>query len=88
MLPLPPHAAGPGTATVRGVDVALAVDVGGTKLAAALIDRAGSVLVRARVPTPDRAGAEVLWGALAELLSATVAQLPASRPVVVGVGCG
>ncbi|MFW6056284.1 MAG: ROK family protein, partial [Chloroflexota bacterium] len=31
----------------------LAIDIGGTKIAAALIDRSGSVLGRARDETPD-----------------------------------
>ncbi len=70
------------------MDVALAVDVGGTKLAAAMVDRRGSVLVRGQVPTPRGAGPETLWQTLVDLLSATVAQLPGSAPVVVGVGCG
>jgi glucokinase len=38
----------------------LAIDIGGTKLAAALVDRDGSVLSRAEVPTPDTAVADTL----------------------------
>ncbi|MGW4474022.1 ROK family protein [Nonomuraea sp. NPDC004354] len=59
----------------------LAVDIGGTKLAAALVDRAGTVLRSATRPTPR----EDVFGALALLVSEVVAEGPA--PVAVGIGC-
>lgn len=52
----------------RAQDVALAVDVGGTKIAAALVDLDGQVLDVAEVPTPVGGGAE----AVADALSAAV----------------
>jgi glucokinase len=86
------------------MDVALAVDIGGTKLAAALVTEGGHVLLRRTVPTPTGTGAEGLWDRLAalvgEVLAADGADVvaagrsdrdgPASgrRPVVCGVGCG
>jgi glucokinase len=67
--------------------VVLAVDVGGTKMAAAAVDPAGEILVQATVPTPASDDADAIFAALAaavdQVRSATVA-----RPVVCGVGCG
>jgi glucokinase len=61
----------------------LAVDIGGTKLAVALVDTDGRILWRDRVATPvtDRAG--TVWSALAEL----VGRAPAGAGLC-GVGCG
>lgn len=75
------------------MDVALAVDIGGTKLAAAVVTDGGQVLARRAVPTPRQAGAEDLWDRLAALLSRVRAEGaegggPRPRPVVCGVGCG
>ena len=50
----------------------LAVDIGGTKLAAGVVGPDGSVLIRDRVPTPARAP----WPALARLVSRVQAALP------------
>jgi glucokinase len=67
--------------------VVLAVDIGGTKMAAAVIDRSGSFVTSARAPTPCGTDPEATFGTLAsiihEVLSATTA--PAE---VCGVGCG
>jgi glucokinase len=46
------------------VATVLALDVGGTKLAAAVVDDAGRLLGRARVPTPTGTDAEALYEAL------------------------
>jgi glucokinase len=68
--------------TVSGTETVLAVDIGGTKMAAGLVDRAGHLGWSAQVPTP--AGqAEAIFAALVELL----------RPVppgslACGIGCG
>ena len=59
---------------------ALAVDIGGTKLAAGLVGEDGAVLERATARTP----ADGVWDALAAL----VAPFVASGPVACGVGCG
>jgi glucokinase len=67
--------------------VVLAVDIGGTKLAAAVVDGEGRLLDQARVDTPSSDDPEQVFGALAvvidRVLSAAVLQ-----PVVCGVGCG
>ncbi|WP_431893900.1 ROK family protein [Nonomuraea sp. bgisy101] len=59
----------------------LAIDIGGTKLAAALVDREGAVLRSATRPTPR----EDVFDALALLIAEMVAEGPV--PVAVGIGC-
>lgn len=62
----------------------LAIDIGGTKLAAGVVSTDGTVLIRDRVPTPTRAP----WPALARLVSRVQAALPGVRLTACGVGCG
>ena len=65
----------------------LAVDVGGTKLAAAVVLPSGPVLGAQVRPTPQGADAETLWDALRSLLSTVLGGV--GLPVLgVGVGCG
>lgn len=62
----------------------LAVDVGGTKLAAAKVNDDGSLGRAVRCPTPVTTDAEEVWAALAGLIGEL-----ASEPVVAaGIGCG
>lgn len=57
-------------------------------MAAALVDRDGALLARARRPTPPGADAETLFAALADLAGDVLAET-GERPVVAcGVGCG
>jgi glucokinase len=67
----------------------LAVDMGGTKIAAALVDREGRLVRSARSSTPQgrRADAETIWTALETLVAGLVAK--GDREISgVGVGCG
>ncbi|WP_146060077.1 ROK family protein, partial [Streptomyces sp. SM5] len=57
-----------------------ALDIGGTKIAGALVDRDGSLLVRARRSTPAQEDAESVMGAVGDVL----AELTAS-PLWAGV---
>jgi len=66
------------------VSRALAVDIGGTKIAAAVVDGEGRVVARDQASTPRGGDAEALFSALAAL----VAGLPAQGLAVCGVGCG
>lgn len=64
----------------------LAVDIGGTKLAAGRVDAGGRLLDRAQVPTPGPGDgdAEVWFGAIAEV----VGKVRRGDEVACGVGCG
>jgi glucokinase len=65
---------------------ALAVDIGGTKLAAARVTTTGTVTGRREVPTaPAPASGEELWRQVCDLLDEVVGD---DRPALVGVGCG
>ena len=66
------------------MDSALAIDIGGTKLAVARVDGAGHLSDRQVAPTPGLEGAEVMWGALVDLVAAA----RRGDEVVGGVGCG
>lgn len=70
--------------TPRGEEVFLAVDVGGTKLAVGVVDRSGRVVVRDRVPTPQRN----VWVALTRLIDRVRATASGARFLACGVGCG
>jgi glucokinase len=62
----------------------LAIDIGGTKMAAGLVDASGILSERVSVATPEDADAESTFAALA----AIVGPLLTALPVAVGVGCG
>ncbi|MGQ0463731.1 MAG: ROK family protein [Sporichthyaceae bacterium] len=64
--------------------MALAVDIGGTKLAVGLVDSTGRVLRSERAATPTAADPEVVWTALAGLVD----RVRTPEIVGVGVGCG
>lgn len=71
-------------ATVVAVtDCYLAIDVGSSKLSAAVVGDHGDLLVRDRVPTPARD----VWPALVRLTKRVLAAAP-SRPHACGVGVG
>lgn len=63
---------------------ALAVDVGGTKLAVGRVDAAGRLADRRTAPTPADGDPEAMWARLAELVTA----VRRGDEQVVGVGCG
>ncbi len=73
-------------------DLALAVDIGGTKMAAGLVSLDGSLVERAMRPTRASRGpddAEDLWNDLAELVEGVAGRVGArDRLVVLGTGCG
>jgi glucokinase len=73
-------------------DLALAVDIGGTKMAAGLVDLDGSLVERAMRPTRSTRGpndAEDLWNDLAGLVEEVASRVgTGDRLVVCGTGCG
>ncbi|MCW2946466.1 MAG: hypothetical protein JWR24_3183 [Actinoallomurus sp.] len=64
----------------------LAIDIGGTKMAAALVEPGGRVAAYERIVTPQspHVDADGLWRTLLALID----KLPAARLAGVGVGCG
>jgi len=66
----------------------LAVDIGGTKMAAGLVDRAGSLSGERHVPTPASTDPEVIWSSLEGLVSKVLGEVDGGSVVACGVGCG
>lgn len=66
----------------------LALDVGGTKIAAGLVAPDGSVLVHERVPTPTTDDPAVLWAAVTSLVDGLLADRGHVPFGGVGIGCG
>jgi glucokinase len=64
---------------------ALALDIGGTKLAAGLVDEKGALIWCTRVATPNSPDPERIWAALESVVDEALAHGPAER---CGVGCG
>lgn len=62
----------------------LALDIGGTKLAAAVVTLDGSIVVSDRVPTPARDP----WSAVAGLVSRVLAASEGVEVLALGAGCG
>ncbi len=67
----------------------LAIDIGGTKLAAGVVEPGGRLITSAQVATPHEVDGENIWGALESLL---VAVLKAAKIYdlgeLSGIGCG
>jgi glucokinase len=63
-----------------------AIDIGGTKIAGALVDPDGTLLVTARRPTPRQDGGEVVMAAVAAVVDELRAAAEWSRVVAVGIG--
>lgn len=66
-------------------EAVLAVDIGGTKTAVALVDATGALLERAAAPTPAADGPEAVVAGVAALASELVARADA-RVLAIGVG--
>ena len=66
----------------------LAIDVGGTKLAAGLVDADGAVRAVERTPTEAGADGETLWSGLVGLVDRVMTAAGTPDIAGVGVGCG
>jgi glucokinase len=64
----------------------LALDIGGTKLAAAVVDPTGRAISARRVPTPTKVDGEGLWATVSSLLDGVMRRVDAVAGVGVGVG--
>jgi glucokinase len=67
---------------------ALAVDIGGTKLAAGLVEPGGRVLHWSQVPTPANVDGEHLWRTLDALMTAVLTEAGVAAAELAGCGCG
>jgi glucokinase len=64
-------------------DPTLALDIGGTKIAAGLVDADGTLVAREQLPTPDGDDAEAIWDVVAQLVATMT-----TRSAVRGAGIG
>ncbi|RLL69946.1 ROK family protein [Streptomyces sp. Z26] len=67
-------------------DLVAALDIGGTKIAGALVDSTGALLTGARRPTPQQADGGRVMGAVHEVLAELSAAPEWSRVRAVGIG--
>jgi glucokinase len=63
----------------------LGVDIGGTKVAAGLVDSAGEVLLRTRAPMQARGSAEEGFGAVCQAVDAALELQPGTRLAAAGI---
>jgi glucokinase len=68
------------------VALVLALDVGGTKLAAAVVDQAGRIRGRSRVPSPTGSDPEALYEALIACAAAALRGADTTPDELVGIG--
>ena len=66
----------------------LAIDIGGTKFAVAIIDRLGNIFGRSQMDTPKVSDAEILLKVLLALVSKVMSDAPGKPIRACGVGCG
>ncbi|MFF7486766.1 ROK family protein [Streptomyces luteogriseus] len=67
-------------------DLVAALDIGGTKIAGALVDGRGRILVRAQRPTPARENGDTVMRAVEEVLGELIASPLWGRATAVGIG--
>ncbi|MFZ3572425.1 ROK family protein [Streptomyces sp. BH097] len=68
------------------MDLVAALDIGGTKIAGALVDDRGHLVVRAQRPTPAREDGDTVMGAVEEVLRELTADAAWPRVRAVGIG--
>jgi len=72
----------------RRLGLSLAVDIGGTKVAAGLVEESGQLRDAVNVPTPKSDEPEDVFGAVAGVVASVLARPDAATLGVCGVGCG
>ncbi|NEB82508.1 ROK family protein, partial [Streptomyces sp. SID14478] len=68
------------------MDLVAALDIGGTKIAGALVDEQGRILARAQRPTPAQEDGETVMGAVQGVLTELTASELWPRVRAVGIG--
>lgn len=66
----------------------LALDIGGTKIAAGIVDPGGRVLASSRIQTPSGLDAEGLWSTIESMIREFTGRWSPEPVSGVGVGCG
>lgn len=66
--------------------VYLGVDIGGTKVAAGLVDARGNILSKTRIPMPSRGTEAEALSAVEQAISAALETMPRFRRAVAGIG--
>jgi glucokinase len=74
------------TALDSGLQLTLGVDIGGTKVAAGLVDAAGTILFRTRVPMVARGDAAAGFASIQNAIHAVFAAQPDARASLAGIG--
>jgi len=69
-----------------GQQLTLGVDIGGTKVAAGLVDAAGTILFQTRVPMVARGDASAGFAAIENAINAVFAAKPGARHSLSGIG--
>ncbi|MCW2874716.1 ROK family protein [Actinacidiphila oryziradicis] len=69
-----------------GSPLVAALDIGGTKIAGALVDSSGGFLVRAKRPTPPGGDAETVMAAVEQVIGELKSDARWSRAAAVGIG--
>jgi glucokinase len=64
----------------------LGVDVGGTKIAAGLVDAQGQIVFQTRIPMPAHQDAKAGFAALEQAINAVFAARPEARSAITGIG--
>jgi glucokinase len=67
-------------------ELTLGVDIGGTKVAAGLVDAQGVILFQTRVPMPARGNAASGFAALERAINAVLSGQPQARAALAGIG--
>src|SRR6266404_3513762 len=73
-------------AEARQNAVTLGIDIGGTKVAAGLVDAKGTILFQTRVPMPAREGAAAGFAAVERAINAVFEAQPQARALLAGIG--
>ncbi len=71
---------------LRKKDLYIGVDVGGTKILAALVTQAGAVTARKRMPTPRKAKGEHVLAAIGDIISVLMTEAGVDQTQVRGIG--
>lgn len=74
------------TANDQSASFTLGIDVGGTKIAAGLVDPQGTILYQTRAPMPAREDAAAGFSALESAINAVFAAQPQAREALAGIG--